>query len=77
MTKVTVDTKVFECAQGKAPRGRGGWAFSLGQDFDRVDELAEDGKARVLWFSGTYAEAKKQAVQVARERGFDCLVVCS
>ena len=77
MSKVQFSTTLYQCAHGKAPRGFGSWAFSLGQDYDLADELAGDGQPRVLWFTGTYTAARKQAAAAARGRGFDRVLVCS
>lgn len=42
-------TSEYVFAHGKAPKGEGSWAFL-------------DRKGVIRWFSGTYSEAKKQAV---------------
>lgn len=70
--KVTVDASVYARNHGAQPRGRGSWAFVMGAlDYDRVDELDEQGRKRV-WFAPaplTFAEAKKLALVEARARG--------
>lgn len=56
------DDRDFRFSHGKAPRGRGSWAFGFGS--------VVDGDA--AWFapSGTFAEAKKAARAEASRRGF-------
>lgn len=62
--KVEFVTSYFELVHGRAPRGRGWWAFSTTRDGE-VDFAA----------TGTYAEAKKAARAWASERGVDMLWV--
>jgi hypothetical protein len=57
---VYVNTREYEFAHGKRPRGEGGWAFFF-------NPRAEVGTA--CWFTGTYAEARKAAVAEAKRRG--------
>jgi hypothetical protein len=56
---VYVDTREFEVAHGRKPRGRGGWAFFF--------EYGQTGEA--FWANGTYAEARRAAVAEAKRRG--------
>lgn len=75
--KVRVRTGVYEWEHGTKPRGFGCWMFSLGRDYEDVMELAEDGKRRVVQsLSMTFDEARRWAAKVARERGFEDVVVC-
>ncbi len=77
-TRVRFSTTGYQFDNGHGPRGFGSWAFSMGRDYNEVDEVAEDGEARVVWFNGMrYGEAKKAAAKVARDRGFETVVVCS
>lgn len=49
-------TREFENAHGKSPRGRGSWAFvPAGYIWPR--EIPEDG---IGWAYGTYTEAKRE-----------------
>ncbi len=68
---VHFSTDDYECAHGRKPRGRGGWAFSPDRDPDPLD------RERVWWFTGTYQEAKRQAVVKARLVNEDFLWVLS
>jgi hypothetical protein len=52
---VRVTTTKFTWSHGRQPRGRGLWAFAIG------------GQTRFI--SGTYREAKKQALAEARTKG--------
>lgn len=60
---VTVEfiTDQFEFAHGKTPRGYGGWAFSE----ERNPDVQSDA---VIWVTGLYRDAKKQAAKVMRAR---------
>lgn len=60
---VTVDTSEYRFSHGREPKGRGCWAFSEKRDPDFGS------KDEVKWYTGTYAEAKKQAVAEAAENG--------
>tara|TARA_R110000824_G_scaffold3009_5_gene13900 strand:- start:1523 stop:1741 length:219 start_codon:yes stop_codon:yes gene_type:complete len=63
--QITVSTDEFRWAHGKAPRGIGGWAF----DFNfKIRESAP---------RGTYAEAKKWAINRAIELHTTHIEVCS
>ena len=64
---VTFDTSAYEDSHGKAPRGRGSWAFSPDRNGDKPD--------RIIWCNGTYADAKASARLKARVEGFDYLFV--
>jgi hypothetical protein len=59
------NTTQFECSHGKAPRGRGQWAFGLGR--------RNPGPKSIFWSTAgvTYSEAKKEALQEARYQGLD------
>lgn len=70
ITKVRVDTTHFEFAHAKKPSGRGGWAFAADPEVDANDQT-------IIWVSGLYSEAKRQAVKIAAERGWDYLAVLS
>lgn len=60
---VTVDTSEYSFSHGREPKGRGCWAFSEKRDPDFTN------KNEVKWYSGTWAEAKRQAVTEAAENG--------
>lgn len=51
---IRVNTSQYEFSHGKQPRGYGHWAFEIG--------------AETLFFSGNYGDAKRQAVQAAKDR---------
>lgn len=53
---VEFNTRKFEAAHGKQPRGTGSWAFCPRQFYDREDYLDH-----CTWYTGTYANAKKSA----------------
>lgn len=74
MTNQTVlfDTRDFELAHGKRPRGFGSWAFSFDGRFVGVAD------PRVLWTSGmTFAQARKLARAEAKVRGASTVWVLS
>lgn len=52
---MAVSTTKYEWIYGKAPRGFGMWAFKVGHE--------------EVFFTGKYAEAKKQAIAYAKEQG--------
>jgi hypothetical protein len=54
---ITVNTTQFEFSHGKAPKGRGSWAFKLGA------------RAELFWHNGTFTEARKAAKAEARRVG--------
>src|SRR5262245_28220024 len=68
---VEIDTCDFERSHGRAPRGRGGWAFCT------VNPRQADYLNHVLWKNGTYAEARRAAVAEAKLRGIEVLYDCS
>lgn len=66
---VEFNTREYEFSHGRAPRGRGSWAFA----FTRNAPVSE-----VIWApSGTYAEAKKFAREKAKAAGVREVFVCS
>lgn len=74
--RVFVDTTPFVRSHGREPRGRGGWAFSLHRGDGRalVNPAASHlgGEMAQVWFapgSLTFAEARRWATDLARERG--------
>lgn len=62
--QVTIDTTSYRWSQGREPKGRGTWAFSEERNSDDV-----------LWFTGTYAEARAQAIAYAASKGITELYV--
>ncbi len=60
---VTVDTSEYRFSHGREPKGRGCWAFSEKRDPDFSN------KEEVKWYSGTYAQARRQAVAEAASNG--------
>jgi len=65
---VLVLTSGFESAHGRAPRGRGAWAFYLGT---RDDVLS------LFWFTGLYGDAKREAQHAAAATGKTFVTVAS
>lgn len=62
--QVRVDTSEYRFSHSREPKGRGCWAFSYKRDPDFASKSGE-----VLWFTGTYAEARKQAIATAAANG--------
>lgn len=60
---VTVDTSEYRFSHGREPKGRGCWAFSEKRDPDFSN------KEEVKWYSGTYTQARRQAVTEAAANG--------
>jgi hypothetical protein len=69
--QVEVDVSDFWSSHGRAPRGRGAWAFCSvnPHDPDYLDSC--------IWVNGTFASARSAAIQMARERGITKLYVCA
>ena len=67
MMKVEVRADRYVWSAGKMPRGYGSWAFSTKKNPDDVDD--------VWFFYGNYADAKKQAIEKAKEVGADVVYV--
>lgn len=63
-TKVTINTNHFEWSHGRKPKGYGLWWFAtdLGPDFS---------------FTGSYGQAKRYAVTVAKQQGAAVVFVLS
>lgn len=57
---LTLDTKEYEFCHGKKPRGHGYWGFSFPYGPRHL-------QGKVVWFTGTLAECKKQ---ICREYPF-------
>ena len=62
---MSINIERYYRAYQKQPRGRGNWAFS-----DRAEQ-------RIQFFFGTYTEARKQAIQWAKQNGIDMLYLLS
>lgn len=62
--QVSVNTSEYRFSHGREPKGRGRWAFSYLRDPDFASNSGE-----VMWFTGTYAEARKQAIAEAAANG--------
>jgi hypothetical protein len=58
--QVSVDTSSYYFSNWHEPKGRGSWAFG----FTRFPDFKD-----VLWFTGTYAQARRQAVAAAAAAG--------
>lgn len=68
--QVRVNTSEFQFSHGREPKGRGCWAFSYNRDPDFASNSGE-----VMWFTGTYAEARKQAIAQAAAEGKSLIFV--
>lgn len=73
-TQVSISTTAYVTAHGKAPRGRGSWAFCPADKWNRQDYLDH-----VEWINGskTYAEAAQIARERFAEKGIGSIVACS
>lgn len=67
ITGVRVDYSDYINAWGKAPRGRGSWAFFWGRN----------GQGEAHWYNGTLAQACKAAAEEARAAGVGIISVGS
>lgn len=65
---VTVETSLYRFSNRREPKGRGCWAFSAKHNPDF-------GSNDIKWYTGTYAEAKRQAVAEAAENGINRIFV--
>lgn len=65
---VTVETSLYRFSNRHEPKGRGCWAFSAKRNPDF-------GSNDIKWYTGTYAEAKRQAVAEAAENGISRIFV--
>lgn len=63
MNHIEVGTKDYEFTYGRAPGGRGSWAFDI------------DGEDNLFWYNGLYSEARKAAKKEAVRRGVSFIVV--
>jgi hypothetical protein len=70
--RVEVSNRQYMSDHGAAPRGRGNWAFCDANKYGRYDYLDY-----VLWFSGSFSDARRQAVKAFAAKGVDRVVVCS
>jgi hypothetical protein len=66
-SQVNVDTRRFEFANGKAPRGIGNWAFVFGGDTE----------PQFCPGPHKYGDAKRWAILVAVDRGCYDVTLCS
>lgn len=62
--QVIVNTSEYRFSHGREPKGRGCWAFSYTRDPNFASNSGE-----AMWFTGTYAEARKQAIAEAAANG--------
>lgn len=62
--QISVNTSEYRFSHGREPKGRGCWAFSYTRDPNFASNSGE-----VMWFTGTYAEARKQAITEAAANG--------
>ena len=72
--RVSINDSAYFTAHGRAPRGRGCWAFCPAEHWNSVDYLDH-----VIWVTSapTFGKAKAEARRIAAARGVDSLVVCS
>lgn len=68
-TRIAFSTTAYEFAHGRKPRGEGRWAF----EFLAIRALPRGGVGMVwgapVFFSGTFAVAKREAMAHARALG--------
>jgi hypothetical protein len=69
-SNVRVDTHGFQAAHGRAPRGRGTWAFGPDRNTDACSDA-------MFWFNGSFAEARAAAVAHFAARGVSTVHVQS
>lgn len=55
-----ISTRGYVNAHGKTPRGQGSWAFN-------IDDDSSNTTVETVFFTGTYAQAKKQAIQYVKD----------
>lgn len=69
---VEFNTRPFEFAHGRAPRGYGSWAFSHKRNADSLDP-------EMIWtpYAMSYGDAKRYARSIAQQRGYTELYVMS
>jgi hypothetical protein len=67
---MTIETDAYEASRGHRPRGTGLWMFAL--------KLKGSGEWVQITFGGTYTEASKYAMRLARtwHGGSDRIQVC-
>lgn len=70
--RIDIDDTTYSRNHGASPRGRGGWLFST-VDPRRSDYLDHLISTRC---NQTFAEAKREAISIARIRSIDTLYVC-
>ena len=69
---VHVNTAQFQFAHGRAPRGFGTWLFAPKRDTDALDPAIIRTPHPM-----NYADAKRYAVSVAKQRGYSDIYVMS
>jgi len=71
MSNITVSTRLYEREYCKSPKGRGCWAFSIG------NTAAYDDVAKAFFTPGstTYREAVRLAKQEAQAKNADIIYV--
>jgi len=73
MSKILIITDAYENSHGHAPRGRGGWLFTIGE-LNHARYLRGDYSA-ATHFHGTYTIARRQAIGAAKHAGVDTIHV--
>ena len=69
---VEINTYKFEAEHGKMPRGIGQWGFCPRERYNANDYLDY-----VMWYTGSYAHAKKSArAYFSTKSGVSEVVVC-
>ncbi len=78
---IEISTREFVFEHGREPKGRGSWAFDFGRGPEWIASLMNaDERARVERAHQnhpTFAEARKVALRIARERAVRRVEVCS
>ena len=71
LSNISVSDSSYRFALGRAPRGNGNWAFSIGS------REAFDDVTKAFWHNGSYTEAVKAAKKEAQKRGATTIYVMS
>lgn len=66
--KVEFNTSTYQISHGRNPSGTGMWGFAANRYPDSLDPS-------IIWANMKYADAKRHAASIARERGVATLFV--
>ena len=71
LSEISVSDSSYRMSLGRAPRGTGNWAFSIGS------REAFNDVTKAFWHNGSYTEAVKAAKKEAQKRGKTIVYVMS